>query len=389
MPDFLPDHKANTFREMKEYPFLDMRRLTAPYAEEMGEACSRVIASGRFLHGPETEAFERELAESCGTAHCVATSNGLDALRLCLRAWVETGRMRPGDEVIVAANTYVASVLAITDTGLVPVLVEPDEETMNIDPERAESAIGPRTRAIMEVHLYGTPARHSLLRETAARHGLLIIEDNAQAIGATTADGLRVTGSLGDAAAFSFYPTKNIGALGDAGAVTTGDADLAAAVRAIANYGSDRRYHNIYAGLNSRLDPVQAAVLKVKLPHLEEENALRRRNAAVYDREISNPAITKPLFADDLSSVWHQYVVRTDNRDLFRQYLSENGVESDVLYPTAPFDQPCYAGRYNTDCPIARRIAETVVSLPVSRCTTPGDASEIAAIINAYNPIKA
>lgn len=373
----------------KRYLFLDLKSVNEPYEPLIVDALTRVARSGRYIGGQEVAEFEAMLSESCGATYCTGTANGLDALRLIFRAYIELGAMSRGDEVIVPANTYIASVLAVTDCGLIPVFAEPDPRTMNLDTARLEEYITPRTRAIMTVHLYGRTCYDTRLRKIADTHGLKIIEDNAQAIGATTADGLRVTGSLGDAAAFSFYPTKNIGALGDAGAVTTGDADLAAAVRAIANYGSDRRYHNIYAGLNSRLDPVQAAVLKVKLPHLEEENALRRRNAAVYDREISNPAITKPLFADDLSSVWHQYVVRTDNRDQFRQYLSENGVESDVLYPTAPFDQPCYAGRYNTDCPIARRIAETVVSLPVSRCTTPGDSSEIAAIINAYNPIKA
>lgn len=367
---------------MKEYPFLDMRRLTAPYAEEMGEACSRVIASGRFLHGPETEAFERELAESCGTAHCVATSNGLDALRLCLRAWVETGRMRPGDEVIVAANTYVASVLAITDTGLVPVLVEPDEETMNIDPERAESAIGPRTRAIMEVHLYGTPARHSLLRETAARHGLLIIEDNAQAIGASE-KGV-TTGAMGDAAAFSFYPTKNIGALGDAGAVTTDDPVLARTVRALANYGSDRRYHNIYRGFNCRMDEMQAAMLRVKLRHLAEESARRQGVASAYDMTISNRHVAKPAIMADMNQVWHQYVIRTPRRAELREWLLGHGVQTDIHYATPPHLQPCYVALRHGPLPLTERLADEVLSLPVASVSE-DEAREIAHLINLFD----
>lgn len=240
----------------------------------------------------------------------------------------------------------------------------------------------------MTVHLYGRTAFDSQLKDFAKKNNLLVIEDNAQAIGATTADGNHITGSLGDAAAFSFYPTKNIGALGDAGAVTTDDAALAATVRALANYGSDRQYHNIYRGLNSRLDPIQAAILRVKLPYLREENALRRQNAAVYEQNITNPAVIKPLFADDDSSVWHQYVVQVEDRDAFRRYLLDHGVETAIHYPLAPFDQPCYSSIYQPDCPIARRLAATVVSLPVSRCTSEEDAREIADIINSYNPVE-
>ncbi len=370
----------------KRYTFLDLKTVNAPFAAQIDEAMLRVSASGRYIGGPEVKAFEEGLAESCGATYCVSTANGLDALRLIFRAYIEMGVMSPGDEVIVPANTYIASVLAVTDCGLVPVFAEPDPRTMNLDTARLEEYLTPRTRAVMTVHLYGRTCFDERLQTFADRYNLKIVEDNAQAIGATTADGLRRTGSLGDAAAFSFYPTKNIGALGDAGAVTTSDRQLADAVRALANYGSDLRYHNIYCGLNSRLDPLQAAILNVKLPHIDTENDIHRRIAAVYDSRITNPAVIKPLYTDDRSSVWHQYVVQTDCRDEFRDFLAAHGVETDVHYPLAPFDQPCYADRYRPDCPIARRLAETVVSLPITRCTSESDAAEIAEIINLFSP---
>lgn len=369
-----------------DYIFLDLETVNKPFEKEIGEAVRRVIASGRYIGGPEVAEFERRLAESCGAPYCVGTGNGLDALRLIIRAYIELGEMAPGDEIIVPSNTYIATVLAITDNGLIPVFAEPDPRTMNLDTSRLSEYLSPRTRAIMTVHLYGRTCFDSAMLDFARSNSLKIIEDNAQAIGATTADGSRITGSLGDAAAFSFYPTKNIGALGDAGAVTTSDPRLADAVRAIANYGSDRQYHNIYRGLNSRLDPIQAAILSVKLPYLDRENGLRRDIAAVYEQEIKNPCVIKPLF--DNSSVWHQYVVQVEDRENFRRYLADNGVETAVHYPLAPFDQPCYASIYKPDCPIARKLAESVVSLPVSRCTSVDDACQIADIINTYVQLK-
>lgn len=369
-----------------DYIFLDLKTVNKPFEKEIGEAVRRVIASGRYIGGPEVAEFERSLAESCGAPYCVGTGNGLDALRLIIRAYIELGEMAPGDEIIVPSNTYIATVLAITDNGLIPVFAEPDPRTMNLDTSRLSEYLSPRTRAIMTVHLYGRTCFDSAMLDFARSNSLKIIEDNAQAIGATTADGSRITGSLGDAAAFSFYPTKNIGALGDAGAVTTSDPRLANAVRAIANYGSDRQYHNIYRGLNSRLDPIQAAILSVKLPYLDRENGLRRDIAAVYEQEIKNPCVIKPLF--DNSSVWHQYVVQVEDRENFRRYLADNSVETAVHYPLAPFDQPCYASVYKPDCPIARKLAESVVSLPVSRCTSVDDACHIADIINTYVQLK-
>lgn len=368
----------------RHYPFLDLKTVNAPFDEQIRQAVMRVMDSGRYIGGVENTRFEEALARSCGASYCVGTANGLDALRLILRGCIELGRMKPGDEIIVPANTYIATVLAVSDCGLTPVFAEPDPRTLNIDTARLADYVTPRTRAILTVHLYGRICYDSAMQKVADDNGLLIIEDNAQAIGASLAGMDKRSGALGYAAAFSFYPTKNIGALGDAGAVTTDDAALADAVRALGNYGSDRRYHNIYRGVNSRLDPMQAAILGEKLPFVDRENAIRRENAAVYEREITNPAVIKPLYTNDNSCVWHQYVVLTDDRDGFRRHMSDHGVETDINYPLSPFDQPCYTEEYNPDCPIARRLARTVVSLPVSRCTSASDAARIAAIVNSY-----
>lgn len=372
-----------------KYPFLDLKTAGAPYDEAVAAAVSRVLGSGRFIGGPEVANFETALAEATGVKHAVGTANGLDALRLIMRACIELGRLAPGDEIIVPANTYIATILAISDNGLRPVLVEPDIATLNLDTSLIEAAITPRTRAVMVVHLYGRACHDSMLVDVARRHNLLVFEDNAQAIGARSALDRRPTGSLGDAAAFSFYPTKNLGALGDAGAVTTDDPELAATVRALANYGSDRRYHNIYIGLNSRLDPLQAAVLAAKLPMLGDENAHRAAVAAVYENEINNPAIVKPLYTTGGDMVWHQYVVRTEKRDELRRHLAAGGVATDVHYAVPPHRQPCYLSTLGSlKLPVTELIADTVVSLPVSRCTTVGDACRIAHIINQFNPDK-
>lgn len=370
-----------------KYPFCRLIDANRPYMAQIEEAMRRVARSGYYVGGNEVEAFERMLAADTGTRHAVGVSNGLDALRLILRAYIEMGVMAPGDEVIVPADTYVASLLAVSDSGLRPVPVEPSLETLNIDTSLIEAAVTERTRAIMTVHLYGRTAYDDAMARTARRHGLKIIEDNAQAIGARHTDGQR-TGALGDAAAFSFYPTKNIGALGDAGAVTTDDDQLAATVRALRNYGSDRQYHNIYQGLNCRLDPLQAAVLAVKLPHVDEENVYRASLAAVYEAEIRHPDVVKPLYASDGSMVWHQYVVRVPRRDEFRRLLLEAGVETAVHYPQAPHRQPCYASLSGLSLPVADTVASTVVSLPVTRTTTPADARTIASIINALPRLK-
>lgn len=366
-----------------KFPFLDLQRVNSPLMDRLVEASTRTVKAGRYVGGAEVEAFERELAEATGTRRAVGVSNGLDALRLIFRGLMELGRLQEGDEVIVPSNTYIASVLAVTDSGLRPVFVEPSWQTMNLDPQLIDSSIiTSRTRAIMPVHLYG---RALALPEELKRR-FIIVEDNAQAIGARV--GGVSTGALGHAAAFSFYPTKNIGALGDAGAVTTDDAELADAIAALRNYGTDRRYHNLYAGLNCRLDTMQAALLRVKLPGLDAESARRQSMARVYDRELSNALIEKPeIPADEREHVWHQYVVRIGGgrRDEFRDYMLSQGVETDVLYPTPPHLQPCYRERYGSlHLPVACRIAQEVVSLPMSLCTSEADAAEIARIANCW-----
>ena len=350
----------------------------------------RVLADGRYIGGNEVEAFERELAAFTGTRHAVGTSNGLDAIRLILRAYMEMGRLKAGDEVIVPSNTFIASVLPVTDCGLTPRFAEPDPSTHNLDPEAVEAAIGPRTRAVITVHLYGRISYSERLAETAKKHGLLLIEDSAQAIGAISAvagpGGSRRAGALGDAAAFSFYPTKNTGALGDAGAVTTDDDELARTVRMLRNYGSERSYHHEMSGLNCRLDSIQAAILREKLPMTDAENAARRATAAVYGSEIRNSHVILP--ADTGSDcVWHQYVVRVADRDGFRRFLLDRGVETSVHYPVPPHRQPCYKDYAGLALPVADRLASEVVSLPIApRCTGTDDAREIAEIINSYRP---
>lgn len=374
---------------MKQYPFLDLRPVNEPYMQELKDAACRVIESGRYLGGENIYAFEKELAEFCESEYAVAVSNGLDALRLILRAYKELGRLSDGDEIIVPANTYVASVLAITDSGLVPVFVEPSTLSMNLDCSLIEQHITPRTCGIMLVHLYGTPCWGEQVHNLANRYNLVVVEDNAQAIGAKSdkagLNGTCATGSLGTASAHSFYPTKNLGALGDAGAVTTNDKALADAVRAIANYGSDRRYHNIYEGLNCRMDEIQAAMLRVKLRHTEAENSRRAAVARIYNDCICNSAVVVPHIFDDMRQVWHQYVVRVDNRDDFRNFMLKNGVATDVLYATPPHRQPCYSRYASLHLPITEEMACTVVSLPIAIHITPDDARHISKIINSYN----
>lgn len=374
-----------------KYTFLDLGIINAPYMADIEAAVGRVIASGRYVGGEECERFEELLKDYTGAAYAVGVSNGLDALRLILRAWVDRGDMSEGDEVIVAANTYIASILAIIDARLRPVLAPVDMSYLNLDTTRLEEALTERTRAVMPVHLYGRACWDRNLKEFVERHGLLVIEDNAQAIGArATVAGLNgtvVTGGLGHAGAFSFYPTKNLGAMGDAGAVVTQDGDLAARVRALANYGSDRRYHNIYLGANCRLDPIQAAVLNVKLRDLDRIGVQRRVLARAYNETIENENIIKPEIGGE-DMVWHQYVVRCESRDRLREYLANAGVATDIHYATPPHLQPCMA---NVDFGVvgdaleqAEAIGASVLSLPISECTSQADACAIAEIINGY-----
>lgn len=367
-----------------KYPFLDLGTVNRPYFEELKAAAARVIESGRYCGGDEVAAFESELAAMTGTAFAVGVSNGLDALRMILKAYVQLGVMKSGDEVIVPANTYIASVLAVTEAGLVPVPAEVSAETYNIDTDNLDRYLTPRTRGVMTVHLYGRVAYDDRLAGFVKNNNLKLIEDNAQAIGASYHG--RATGSLGDAAGFSFYPTKNIGALGDAGAVTTSDKALADTVRALANYGADTVYHNIYKGFNCRLDPIQAAMLRVKLPHTDAENALRRANAREYMAHISNPQVSVPQMpADESEHVFHQFVITSPRRDDLRRWLADNGVDTAVHYPVPPHRQPCYAAELgHLSLPVTERLAGEYISLPVSRCTTPADARAIAGIINRF-----
>lgn len=374
-----------------KYPFLQLKDVNAPYIEEIKQAVCRVIDSGQYIGGTEVELLEQNIASLCRVPHVVPVSNGLDALRLIIRAYKEMGIMADGDEIIVPANTYIASILAITDNNLSPALVDVDPSTMNLDPSLIEEALTPRTRAIMTVHLYGRVAWNRDIIDIARRHNLRIIEDNAQAIGAKSRvpglSGTDMTGGLGDAAAISFYPTKNIGAMGDAGAITTHDPQLAATARALANYGSDTRYHNIYAGLNCRLDPIQAAILNVKLPHVHEENGQRFDRVRCYANEINNPSVTTPTISPYLyDNVWHQYVITSPMRDALQKHLADNGVATDIHYPTPAHLQPCYRKLSHGPLPVTERLARQCLSLPVTTTTSIRQVAEIAAIINTFDP---
>ncbi|MBR5003349.1 MAG: DegT/DnrJ/EryC1/StrS family aminotransferase [Bacteroidaceae bacterium] len=369
---------------MKQYDLLSLQRLNAPYAQQLKEAAARVIDSGWYLRGAETEAFEQEMASYLGVEYVVGVANGLDALRLILMAYIELGRLQPGDEVIVPANTFIASVLAITDCGLIPRFVEPSATTHNIDTTIIEQAITPRTRAIMVVHLYGRACWDDVLTKTAHRHNLLIVEDNAQALGAY-ADNGQHTGTLGDAAGTSFYPGKNLGALGDAGMVTTHDKELAQMVRALGNYGGNRRYVYEHKGLNSRIDEMQAAMLRVKLRYIDNENARRSELAHLYNSLIDNKHITLPqLPTKPNTHVWHQYVVRTPYRDAFMQYMHENGIATGIHYPIPPHKQEAYKAYNSLSLPVTEHLAHEVVSLPIAPYFSEQDIEYIAQVINGF-----
>lgn len=367
--------------------FLDLQKVNAQYADELKAAAAEVIDSGWFLQGTQNQKFETRLAEFEGgdirPENVVAVANGLDALRLILRAYIETGVMAPGDEVIVPANTYIATILAITDNRLTPVLVEPSIDTYNIDIDRIEAAITPRTKAIMVVHLYGRVVWSEKLEAIAAKHRLKIIEDNAQAIGASYRG--RRTGTLGDAAAFSFYPGKNLGALGDSGAVVAKDPELARAIRALANYGSSKKYVFDYCGYNSRMDEIQAAFLSVKIGHVLDENTRRREIAAYYCAHITNPKIVLPALPEDRNEhVHHLFVIRTQDRDALQQYLAENGIQTLIHYPIPPHKQQCYQSWNDRSYPITEQIHREVLTLPMSPVMTDDEVETVVRILNAY-----
>lgn len=346
-----------------DVPFLDLQAVNARYADELKAAAARVIDSGWYVLGDEVAAFEREFAAYCGSAHAIGVGSGLDALSLIVRGYRTLGRLREGDEVIVPGNTFIASFLAVTENRLNVVPVEPDAHSFNIDPNAVEAAIGPRTRAIMAVHLYGQLADMKALSTLAQRHGLLLIEDAAQAHGASI-DG-QDAGSFGHAAAFSFFPGKNLGALGDAGAVVTSDASLDACIRALRNYGSDVKYRHLYQGVNARLDEMQAALLRVKLRYLDEDVARRRAVARRYRQAIRHADIVLPQVVCESAHAWHLFVVRSGSRQALQQHLQRQGIQTLVHYPLPPYRQPAYAGQPHPALPLTEQLHEQVLSLPM------------------------
>lgn len=362
--------------------FLSLQKITAKYGEEIQDAVRRVVDSGWYLQGKENERFETNYAAYIGTKYAVGCANGLDALIWIFRAYLEMGVLKPGDEVLVPAHTYIASVLAITQNNLVPVFVEPRLDNLQMDDSLLEALITPRTKAILMVHLYGQCSYTERIAELARKYGLKLVEDNAQAHGCKY-QGSR-TGSIGDAAGHSFYPGKNLGALGDGGAVTTNDEELAALVRNLANYGSSKKYVFDYKGLNSRLDEIQAAVLDVKLKHLEVDNAWRKQVARFYLENITNPAIDLPKVADWDAHVFHIFPILTNRRDELQQYLLENGIHSLIHYPIPPHKQACYQEYNSMNLPLTERISAEELSLPVSPVITMEEVRYVVDTINSW-----
>lgn len=374
---------------MENIPFLSLKDVTALHGAEINEAVSRVVNGGWYLQGAENEKFEKDFSVFIGAKHCVGCANGLDALIWIFRAYIEMGVMQPGDEVIVPANTYIATILAITENGLVPVLVEPKPNTLEIDDDLIESHITSNTKAIAIVHLYGRIAYTNKIGELCKKYNLKLVEDCAQSHGCKFEDG-RMTGNLGDAAGFSFYPGKNLGALGDGGAMVTNDEELAKAVRALANYGSQKKYVFKYAGRNSRLDEVQAAVLDVKLKYLVEDNAHRKEVAHYYYEHINNPLITLPDLLPDEQNAYHLFpiVVSDGKRDALHDYLAENGVGTVCHYPIAPHKQECYSKEtWNVpqlSLPITERLADEELSIPIGPTISMDEVKEVVKLINSF-----
>lgn len=362
--------------------FLDLQKITQKYSEEIHEAVNRVIDSGWYLQGKENEKFEANYAAYIGTKYAIGCANGLDALIWIFRAYVEMGVMALGDEVIVPANTYIASILAITENGLKPVLIEPSIETYQIDDKKIEKAITGRTKAILIVHLYGQCAYTDRIGELCRKYGLKLIEDNAQAHGCKF--GTQKTGSLGDAAGHSFYPGKNLGAFGDAGAVTTNDGELAKVVRTVANYGSQKKYVFKYCGRNSRLDEIQAAVLDVKLKYLDEDVALRKQIAKYYIDNIKNPEIITPTVRNWDAHVFHIFTIRCKHRNELQMFLADNGVQTIIHYPTPPHKQECYREWNNLSFPITEQIHNEELSLPISPMIKMEEVRKVVDILNEW-----
>ncbi len=385
-------------------PFLDLKKINQNYNQEIQNVFDKVIDSGWYILGKEVENFENNFANFCGVKHCIGVANGLDALILILKAYKELGLINEGDEVIVPSNTYIATILSISHNNLIPILVEPDINTYNIDPTKIEEKITNKTKAILPVHLYGKVAPMDEINKIAKKYNLVVIEDSAQAQGALL-NGKR-TGSLGDASGFSFYPGKNLGALGDGGAITTNDDTLAQTIRALHNYGSHKKYYNLYKGYNSRLDELQAAILSIKLNYLDSENQKRREIAEFYCNNINNPKIILPLadltnnsqfkiqnpeliannsqftIHNYLQHIWHLFVIRTENRNDFQTYLTNNGIQTIIHYPVPPHKQQAYKEWNNLSFPISEKIHEQVLSLPISPVMTD---NEVEYVVNAIN----
>ncbi len=363
-------------------PFLDLKNINAQYRNELLQACADVIESGWYIQGKECSKFEEEFANYCGVKEVVGVANGLDALTLILRAYKELNILKDNDEVIVPANTYIASILAISENNLTPVLVEPNINTYNIDVDLIEKSITFKTKAIMVVHLYGHAVDMQKVLDLAQRYNLKIIEDCAQAHGAFF-QGHKV-GSIGDAAGFSFYPGKNLGALGDGGAVTTNDTQLAQTVRVLGNYGSEAKYHNKYKGTNSRLDEIQAAMLRVKLRYLDKEITHRQEIATYYLNNITNPKVLLPELKEKDHHVWHLFVIRSKERERFQKFLLEKGVQTLIHYPKAPHKQKAYSELNNQTFPITELIHNEVVSLPISGIQSLEDTKKIVEVVNSF-----
>lgn len=368
-------------------PFLDLKNINQQYRNELIDACSHVIDSGWYIGGKELESFEKNFAEYCGTQFAIGVANGLDALILTLRAWKELGKLKDGDEIIVPSNTYIASILAITANNLTPVLVEPNIATYNIDPIKIKEAITAKTKVILPVHLYGQLATMPEIMQIAKQHNLLVLEDSAQSHGAQIQG--KKAGNWGDASGFSFYPGKNLGALGDAGAVTTNDAELATMLKALRNYGSHEKYKNLVPGVNSRLDEIQAAMLNVKLKYLDQETQHRRHIAGLYLNGIKNPLIQLPLGDVNAETytqhVWHLFVIRSNQREALQQYLLNHGVQTLIHYPIPPHKQQAYKEWNEISLPISEQLHNVVLSLPMGPTLSVEDAEKVIALCNQFD----
>lgn len=358
--------------------FLDLEKINNRFRTEIDERFKAILDKGWYLQGEENEKFSQDFAKYCGTKYTVGVANGLDAINLIIRAF----KFNNGDEIIVPANTYIATILAISENNCTPILVEPDINTYNINPDLIEEKITDKTKAIIVVHLYGQAVEMEKIWALAKKYNLKVIEDSAQAHGAFYKD--KRVGNLSDASAFSFYPGKNLGCLGDGGAVTTNDKDLYEKIKAIANYGSDKKYHHIYKGVNSRLDELQAAVLDIKLPHLDNDNSRRREISKYYRENIKNEKIILPKTYDEKSHVWHIFAIRTSNRESLKKHLEDNGIQTNIHYPTPPHKQGAYKEWKNQSYPITEEIHSTIISLPISPVMTNEEVKKVVEVVNNY-----